>query len=238
MIISNSRRFIFIHISKAAGTSITRTLDQYLNWDDIVLGATDLGESLQWPYHRRFNLHKHSQAEQIKNVVGDKIWKEYFTFTIVRNPYSRTLSLYKWVKGIVDKFGYVRYFPFRIISKKKFLTWPVTKAYLSSRNFSDFIRNDKIKNDLGMKPQIEWLINENGEVIVDYIGKVEQIDNDFIEISRRIGVKANKLEIHNKSKLVAAKDKIALTDNDYEMLYSRFQRDFEIFRYDPNLKIT
>ena len=39
MIISNSKRFIFLHVPKAAGTSITIMLDAELEWDDIVLGG-------------------------------------------------------------------------------------------------------------------------------------------------------------------------------------------------------
>ena len=42
MFLSNSRKFIFIHITKAAGTSITHALEKSMGWNDLVIGSTPL----------------------------------------------------------------------------------------------------------------------------------------------------------------------------------------------------
>ena len=49
MIISNSHKFIFVHILKTAGTSICAALDPTLRWNDVILGGTGFGEKMNAP---------------------------------------------------------------------------------------------------------------------------------------------------------------------------------------------
>jgi len=79
MFISNRHKFIFIHIMKAAGESMTQELDKTLSWNNLVVGGTEFGEQVQSFYKERFNLWKHSPAIEVKEVVGSKIWSDYFT---------------------------------------------------------------------------------------------------------------------------------------------------------------
>jgi hypothetical protein len=98
MIISNSRKFIFIHIFKTAGTTITWALDPFLRWNDIALGGTLFGEKMNIAYKERFGLLKHSSALQIKGIVGEAVWSSYFTFAFVRYPYTLMVSSYTWLE--------------------------------------------------------------------------------------------------------------------------------------------
>jgi hypothetical protein len=36
-------------------------------------------------------------------------------------------------------------------------------------------------------PQVDWISDENGRVIVDFIGRFEQLDADFAAVCERIG---------------------------------------------------
>ena len=234
MVISNHHHFIFVHIIKAAGTSITRELDRHLAWNDIVLGATPLGDAMQWPYHRRFDLHKHSTAQEIKKVVQDDIWDSYFTFTFVRNPYDRAVSLYTWIEKMVKNSGYVRYPLFKFMRKKDFWSFPGTNAYLRSRSFSEFIRDEHLLNNApGMKPQSEWITDDHDRVIVDYIGKVENIDNDLKHVGKALGFGFQGLGIHNRSGS-HQQSKYLKDSRDLDFLYHRFQKDFNVLGYDPD----
>ena len=47
MIISNSHKFIFVHVMKTAGTSVSAALDPWLRWNDIAIGGTRFGEQIQ-----------------------------------------------------------------------------------------------------------------------------------------------------------------------------------------------
>ena len=47
MVISNSRQYIFFHIPKCGGTTITHILSEGLRWNDVVIGGTETGEARQ-----------------------------------------------------------------------------------------------------------------------------------------------------------------------------------------------
>jgi hypothetical protein len=96
MIINSPKKIIFIHINKTGGTSITKLFRNYINKKNIVFQGIrenrGLGET------EDFNLkNKHFTLKKYKNNL--KNFHDYFIFTIVRNPYSRALSLYYWHKN-------------------------------------------------------------------------------------------------------------------------------------------
>ena len=102
MYISQSRRFIFIHIVKAAGESVTELFDESGRWNDLPIGGTQFGEAVNRHYQKRHGFYKHSTSQEVRSVVGEQVWNDYFTFTFVRHPYSRILSLYKYAARMVD----------------------------------------------------------------------------------------------------------------------------------------
>lgn len=234
MIISNSHRFIFVHIHKAAGTSITRQLDEFLGWDDLVLGGTVLGEKMQGAYHDRFNLHKHSRAKEIKAIVGKELWDKYVTFTFVRHPFDRVASLYAYIQKLVKSASVRRYIPSKRIRKESFWNYPATKAFLETNSFSAFIRNPRlIEHAVGMKPQTEWILDENGKMMVDFVGKVETINDDFKTVCEKINIKYSRLAVHNRSGNYN-KNSYLSNERDRAYLYDLFRRDFEVLKYDQN----
>lgn len=103
MIISNSRKFIFVHVHKCGGSSIAQALEDKLSWNDVLCGGTPYGERINPVYRSRFAIHKHSTAQAIRGVVGEAVWDDYFTFSFVRNPFARALSLYYFLKKKVQK---------------------------------------------------------------------------------------------------------------------------------------
>ena len=240
MIISNSKSYIFVHIMKAAGTSVTSTLDQSLSWNDVIVGGTKYGEQIQWPYMKRFGLHKHSQAREIKQVVGDDIWDEYFTFAFVRNPYTRAVSLYTFIEKMIKSQGFKRHFrsiPFSSVKKSEVWSWPGTVAYLQSNNFSEFIRNKHYIEAPGAEPQANWIKDENGEILIDFVGKVENIQKDFQEILCKIGINIENVEKKNTSKKKKQLNDYFSSEDDYRYLYELYKDDFETFGYDSDERL-
>ena len=158
--------------------------------------------------HRSFYFN--SIALNIKN-------EKYFSFAFVRNPFDRLYSAYKFL----EKGG------MNIHDKNTF------NIHLSKyRNFEDFVLNGINKKLIyqitHLIPQYEYLCNNSGRILVDFIGKFENLDNDIILLSKKLK-KDIKLNHHNYNE---KKDyKMAYTDEMIEKVHQVYQKDIDIFEY-------
>lgn len=77
IMISHKHKFIFVHVSKTAGTTIRQALN-------------GMYDELHDPHH--------SGISVIKNKLSDEIFQTYFKFGTVRNPWDREVSLYNYLR--------------------------------------------------------------------------------------------------------------------------------------------
>lgn len=123
MIISHKYKFIFIKTNKTAGTSIEIALARFCGDDDIITPNDpkdeDIRKQLNYPgpqnweapfYNYRFRdiyrliqrqkkkprFYHHMSASEIKGLVDESIWKDYYKFCFERNPWDRMISFYYW----------------------------------------------------------------------------------------------------------------------------------------------
>ena len=123
MIISHKYKFIFIKTNKTAGTSIEIALAKFCGKDDIITPNDPKDEvirkQLNYPgpqnyaapfYEYRFRslyrliqrqkkkprFYHHISAAEIKSLVDERVWKDYYKFCFERNPWDRIISLYYW----------------------------------------------------------------------------------------------------------------------------------------------
>ena len=96
--ISHKLRFIFIHIPKTSGNSLSLFLKDFID-DDIIQKSSRMGEKqgISILCGEKGITIKHADIKYYENTYGEKI-NDYFKFTIVRNPYDRMLSFYFWSK--------------------------------------------------------------------------------------------------------------------------------------------
>lgn len=126
MIISHEHQFIFIKTEKTAGTSVEIALSGICGPRDIITPINPVDEmyrkELGYPgpqnhilslkqykqlskfdlalalYKRkRIAFYNHIPAREIKNLVSEDVWNNYYKFTIERNPYDKAISMYYWV---------------------------------------------------------------------------------------------------------------------------------------------
>jgi hypothetical protein len=101
MILSHGRKYIFIHIPKTGGTSMALALEGRAQKDDIMLGDTPKAKrrrSRVDPAQAAGRLWKHSTLADIDGLVTPAQISEYFTFTLIRNPWDRVVSYYHWLR--------------------------------------------------------------------------------------------------------------------------------------------
>lgn len=227
MIINNSFKFVFVHIPKSAGTSVTKLLSGFSSYCDIEVGGTAMGEAIQPFFRVRYGLSKHSTALEIKAIVGDALWGRYFTFAFVRNPYARAHSSFKFLRRMRAETGL------------DFLA-PLDDL----KSFHDFVRSDYFRTegmDRILKPQAFWIGGglENPTLAVDYVGRVETITDSIRHISERVpgllGMAANiKVPVLNSSGQSSDEtwQNLIRDQNTERLIFERYRIDFETFGYD------
>lgn len=225
-IINNSFKFIFVHVPKAAGTSLTSVLSPYTNYCDLEIGGTHFGEQIQPAYKKRFGLTKHSTASEIHSVVGAVTWSQYFSFAFVRNPFSRCLSTYHFLK------------------KWEGLSEDYAKKINQFKDFDEYVLSDTWAESNGpddiFRPQMHWLKSfSKNEVLVNFVGRVERINEDMKYIAEVIGHPKMKNDLTSIPQLNPSKS-IPITEISktavIEKIVQKYRIDFETFAYptDPH----
>jgi hypothetical protein len=233
MIISLNRRYVFVHIHKCAGTSIEVALAKMLRHNDIVLGSTKSGEKYQEFFKRTIGLNKHSTALEAQGFLGEAMYGKFYKFAFVRHPIDRLHSLYSYAlklahdaelsdeeRRVFDVHGrWPDRPPFR---------YKAVNAALESRSFSDFALHPLTWADAGAQPQWQSVCDASGKLIVDFVGKVESIEQDFAQVCEKLEVSVP-LEVRNSS--TEKKSALELSPLALSTVRERFARDFELFHY-------
>ena len=209
MILSHKKKFIYIHVYKVAGTSIRTVLKEY---DDLSSSDFPLIENMKFFLGKRFNFFSkwaidHINARELKTLLPDDVFNSYFKFAFVRNPWDWQVSLYHYM------LQYKKHPQHNLISKMK--------------SFDEYIEW-RINND--MELQKDFLFGENGEILVDYIGKFENLQEDFNNICSKISISQSILPLANSSKHTFYKD--YYNNHTKNLIYNAFQKDIEIFNYE------
>lgn len=128
MMISPSRRFVFVHIPKTGGTALTLALESRARADDILIGDTPKARARK----RRLaaltpagRLWKHSTLADLAGVVPEDL-SDWFILTLVRNPWDRLLSYYHWLRG--QTFDHPAVHLAKSLEFSAFLNDPATRA--------------------------------------------------------------------------------------------------------------
>lgn len=161
MILNHQHDFIFIHVPKAAGTTITRALSPLTTFRDIELGGTRYGEEIQERFAARFDLRKHSTGAAIKAKCPHHIWRRFFVFAFVRSPYARAYSVYRFLQR-----------------------WREGPHHdlVEGLSFEQFMHHEMLdgENIEIARPQTHWLCAEGALLPgIDFIGTVEDFADDF-----------------------------------------------------------
>ena len=176
MLISYHKKFLFVHIFKTAGTSITDSLARFCYRPDSTRPSNWMAFfSTNWTKIHRKPIKKHATATEIRDSLDREIFNSVFKFTFVRNPWDWQVSLYHYILENPENHGYEK-----------------TMKMGSFRNF--VFSREKLSFT-----QTSCLVDESGNLLVDFVGKFENLDQDFQSICRKVGIAACLPHI-NKSK--------------------------------------
>ncbi len=213
-LVSRSHKFIYVSGGKCATGSIHSALKNSPGVQGYEPARVNGPKSRDW---KKYN--KHMLASVIKKRVGDEVWNESFKFSFVRNPYA-------WVVS-----------SFFFMVKKKMLKMPKNKI-MTIKDFKDTLayyktpagrRHDPYSD---VRSQHSFLCDENQNLLVDFVGKVENLQPDFNKVCNRIGIPKVQLETRNKSESSKNPYRIHYNEESKKFVEKYWGRDINAFKYE------
>lgn len=210
--ISHKHKCIFVHIPKSAGTSIER----FLRDVDPDIPAQVLRKR---GFSRFFN-----------------DYSDYYVFSFVRNPYDRLVSAWKWGQLKFQKEGGLAFYnKERAVSFEEYVLLTTDFDY---RKYNESLWSEY--DEYHTLPQFEFFPQLNGghyftdkissDFTCDFIGKFENLNEDFNKVCANIGVAELKLPHAYNSKTF--KQPQQWTNDLKEKVYNFYKKDFEFFSYE------
>jgi hypothetical protein len=172
--ISHRYKFIFTKISKTASDTIQLTLPQE---NSAHLGHWHLIDDI------------------------DERTKDYFKFTIVRNPWDRLVSFYAFCIKTSRTPAYnnlKKFKDFVLDSTNKYHVDP--KWCKHSPALEKLLSTERTKERCRLESQLDWISDDDGKILVDFIGRFENLQEDFNIVCDKIGIPHRKLPHKNKTK--------------------------------------
>jgi hypothetical protein len=213
MLISHEEpKFIFIHIQKTGGESISNLLRRYI--------------PTTTPGRARRHISARRALKQVENP------DDYFKFAFVRSPWDRLVSWYTMIdearRGVAEPRARRRI-------KKNNLFKYVLRC---GPTFDEFVKNCTEKQWMGncyysfTFNQLMYLTDKNGEVLVDFIGRFENFAQDLSHVFDMLGLEASQLEIPHENRSAHSHYSEMYTPETKEIVRKRFRRDIEFFGYE------
>ncbi|KQC31612.1 sulfotransferase family 2 domain-containing protein [Flagellimonas eckloniae] len=216
MILSHSKKFIFVHNYKVAGTSVRNALRPYNNKSFWASNFGDKIKFLNGDYPKVYSkaFAHHINAPELKKNISPEIFDSYFKFGFVRNPWDWQVSLYKFM---LKREGHRQH-----------------ELIKGMKSFDEYI-NWRVNEDLQLQKKFFYV---GDECLIDFIGKMENLDNDFAEICKKIGVESA-LPRLNASRAKTDSFLNYYTQETIDLVNEAFQEDIKLFGYSkPILKHT
>lgn len=192
------KKAIFVHIPKCAGCSLWQALRD-LNLKEIEYFG-------------------HGEAKLEKPFPYDDSYKNYFSFSFVRNPFDRLVSAFFFLKsGGHNHKNALQY--------DKYMRTP-------SESFEDFVlhklNDDAINSVQHLKPEHFWIYKNNQQVI-DYVGKTELLQEDISKICSMLNIPNFNLPHENKSYHKHYSE--YYNDETREIVAKKYSKDIAYFDY-------
>ena len=157
----------------------------------------------------------------IRSYTIKKQWEDFYKFSFVRNPFERLVSCY------ISKYHNDKKYNLNNLWFDTYL-YGVMKKDKGFTNFANWVC--KIPNNIADEHFISqsYQLFENNKLIVDFVGKLENINTDFIFFEKKF--KLEKPPHYNKSTEYNWMD--FYTPNLIEKVYKRYKNDIEKFNYE------
>ena len=205
MIVSFRQKFIFAAIPKTGTHAVRQALRKHLGPDDI--------EQVGLFIHKKFPIpqlaaleHGHLSLQQVRPFLPPEQFDTFFKFAFVRNPFDRFISFCAFMTRVEKQFE---------ANPHKVMRF--------------FIHNPPWQRIL-FQPQYTFIADPQGQLLSDYVGRVEEMQSSYDEIAKRIGIATTRLEKVNASERLGYRS--YYTPELVDGVARLYARDLELFGYE------
>lgn len=192
-------------IKQKAHSTKHRYLDRFVFIHINKTGGSSVEKALRIPFEHK------TAIEKIEEIGRDN-WDKKLTFTIVRNPWDKVVSHYHY--RVDTNQTNLRDKPI------EFGEW-VKRAYGDQDTF--YYNNPRM-----FMPQIDWIADENGKILVDKIIHFENLNAEFGEVLQKL---ARNTTLPHVKKSGHQHYREYYDQETIEIVRNWFERDIERFGY-------
>ena len=177
MLLSRKYNFLFVHIAKTGGTSVRAAL-QPLRWRDPWYYAQFLCSRLSHASGHRIGskFPRHARIIAAQEMLPEAFFRQLFKFAFVRNPWDLQVSSYHHIRR--ERPHLIHH----IDDFEQFIRWKL-----------DPERPYQFHVDTSIQSQLDYLIDLQGRILVDFIGRYENLQQDFQQVCDRLALKPLRL---------------------------------------------
>ena len=155
----------------------------------------------------------HETARVFRDLIGQQRWDHRFSFAIVRNPWDRTVSQFHY-RQMINQTGLAN-------DPLSFKDW-LMRVYIERT--PEYVDEDKM-----FLTQSEWVCDEQGRIMVDYIGRFENLQQSWDDICTALHREKSQLPHVKKSSRGKYRDYYDAESRAIVAEY--FRADIEMFEY-------
>jgi len=181
------RSYFFVHIPKCGGTSVADALQGY---------------------------YLHGKAREWQEKTGAASWRALQTFTLVRRPYERVCSLYRY-KTEVGNLS---------TEQERFSLNDWVSEVLEGRD------PELLDTEMALHPCLPWVVDTKGNPLVKLVCRLEEIAQDW-PLVQALTQRDVELEVKNRTARGAGSTVGDLNDRSLSIIEAYYAADFENFGY-------
>ena len=155
----------------------------------------------------------HRSVNFYKSHYGEKVFNSLYKFCFVRNPYDRLFSAYTFLKegGVNNQ------------------DLEFSNSYLEEfASFDEFVlkglEKEEIMNWVHFKPQYTFVCDENDNIVMDFIGKMENLKADFNTVCKHLNIESELQKLN-----MSAAKKNEFSEEVKAIIKLKYQKDFNLF---------
>lgn len=239
-IISQTHRFIFIHIPFCAGTLVKATLDPLLQWNDLIIGTTHFGKKMEAAYRERYSISEFSTLSDVVRMMGPDV-TNYATKALICDPDHRIRAMHKSAWSDLHKLAKLAELPLDHLvatlregrGPRLLLNRTPIRAAVWAESDDDFVKRllalSRQASGISLLSFAHWLKGPNGEEVA-CVYAAEALDTFRLHLESVFG---QPLSLTPTAQLLTAvsdqQPTLVLSEASKELLRQELKYDYKLY---------